>query len=332
MLYIHVVLIALCLLFNKNKTIPLFVLLWLLFININDVARPDYDVYEQWYNESVVVSDKGWFLLSQIFSNFGFSYKTFSTLIYALGYVTLYKLIKRITTNLNIVIALYLIFPCFYDLIQIRFFVVGVLIFVGILYLSKMRVVEYLCIVIIAATFHKIALCYAVFCILTLKQKKIILASLMVLAFFALFYERELRQYLFADMLDSKYITYNYSLISSIVYSSIPIMGFGFIVFFQKNCGSTNQFVDLIKNILLVVSVFFPLILLLLDFYRLYRGVMLEIYVATTLLYQEISMCKNKFLYVFSGFTIILLLAFIFYGISEDFVAIDNSLFRLQII
>ena len=91
MLYIHVVLIALCLLFNKNKTIPLFVLLWLLFININDVARPDYDVYEQWYNESVVVSDKGWFLLSRIFSNFGFSYKTFSTLIYALGYVTLYK-------------------------------------------------------------------------------------------------------------------------------------------------------------------------------------------------------------------------------------------------
>ena len=59
---------------------------------------------------------------------------------------------------------------------------------------------------------------------------------------------------------------------------------------------------------------------------------MLEIYVATTLLYQEISICKNKFVYVFSGFTIILLLAFIFYGVSEDFVAINNSLFKLQII
>lgn len=331
MLYIHIILIVLCLVLNKNQTIPLFVLLWLLFINVNDVARPDYAVYEQWYNEAIIVPDKGWFLLSQLFSGFGLSYKTFSTFVYAFGYIALYNIAKKITANINVVIALYLIFPCFYDLIQIRFFVVSVLIFVGIFCLSKMQVAKYLCLVITAATFHKIALCYTIFCVLALKQKKIILANLMIFAFFALFYEDELKQYLFADIFNSKYITYNYSLISSLVYSSIPIIGFGFIVFFQKICGSKNQFVDLVKNILLVCSVFFPLILILLDFYRLYRGIMFETYIASVLLYQEINLCKNKFMYIFSGFILLLLLTFIFYGISGDFVAINDSLLRLQI-
>lgn len=146
-------------------------------------ANADYDAYEDMYRildfayydvqslntmERIgyVHADYGYTLLTKIFYDLGFSYSEFRIILIVLLLTVLAVLAYRMTRKPMAVMFLYAIYPLAIDIIQIRNWVVAVLLALGIyvlIYGRRYQSFKFLCIMGVAATFQKVALVYMPF-------------------------------------------------------------------------------------------------------------------------------------------------------------------------
>lgn len=167
---------------NKYRDIVLaFIYCFLVLIMGLAYGQADYDNYIGLYERSQLFDinnffdyayaeqigyskDFGYTFLCKIFNSINFSYADFkfTTTVFFLGLLFFY--VSKITKFAVLVITLYMIYPFFMDVIQVRNFIIEVLLFVSIYYLSIYRdTYKYIIIVLLSATIHASSMLYMPF-------------------------------------------------------------------------------------------------------------------------------------------------------------------------
>ncbi|PIO83029.1 hypothetical protein BSQ39_05300 [Loigolactobacillus backii] len=97
----------------------------------------DYSVYEVYYNTPDFNIEPGFSLLEKISNSLGFSFFQFRTSIAILGFLILFLAVRKITHRYSYFLSIYFLFPFFYDVIQMRNFLMMTCAFYAATFLIK---------------------------------------------------------------------------------------------------------------------------------------------------------------------------------------------------
>lgn len=145
---------------------------------------PDYGMYDSMYTASIMnfnysldyadanqggySRNIGYTILNNVFGNIGFSYQEYKFIMSIVLLFLLLTFVKRITSHIPYVILLYIIYPFFMDIIQLRVFYTEVILIIAVYYLSKCKNevlgnVIFLGLIAIAGMFHSMAWLWILF-------------------------------------------------------------------------------------------------------------------------------------------------------------------------
>ena len=125
----------------------------------------DFDFFDYggalWFGYS---RDSGYTLINYYANYSGFNYIEFKTILSLLCMLALSYWVYRLSNNCICFLILYLIYPFFMDVIQIRNYIVEIILFYALYDLSQNKnTIKYVLFVLIAASFHSLALVYLPF-------------------------------------------------------------------------------------------------------------------------------------------------------------------------
>lgn len=156
--------------------ILIFIIMWILFAF--STGNADYSVYRMNYESiSNDFHDVGYNLLVLVFNYLGFSYQAFLAFFSLLGLLLIANTILKFSAQPTKVLLLYCIFPFFFDIVQIRNFIAMAIVLYAIRYLlvfSRKNFIKYCACILIAYSFHTVALFYFVFLFAYMKNTKTI--------------------------------------------------------------------------------------------------------------------------------------------------------------
>ena len=151
----------------------IFTLTWL-FISFSS-GNADYDSYKLAYDSLSEYSDIGYSILVSIFHYLGIKYQIFLSFFSLVALSLLSSTIKKFTDKPIWVFALYIIFPFFFDIVQIRNFMALSIMIFALRYLvefSWKNFSLYILSIAVASTFHTVALVYILFVICYMEHYK----------------------------------------------------------------------------------------------------------------------------------------------------------------
>lgn len=167
---------------DKNKLVLFIYILGLAVIMGLNTSNADFDMYERQYLSSVYFEnawfdyleaiksgysrDSGFAFLNSIFALNGIGYVLFHFIMCAMGLGIIWYVVTKKVRNISFVFFLYVMYPLFMDIIQVRNFMVEVLLLIGIHLLSsqkKYKVAIYIGLLLIAGTFHSMGFIYVLF-------------------------------------------------------------------------------------------------------------------------------------------------------------------------
>ena len=158
----------------------------------------DYRTYNEIYDAAVNFSmdyspmervagynsaDIGYEIVNYLFNLLGLAYPEFRLVIITLSLLIVANFSLKLTKNSHVVLLLYALYPAMHDIVQIRTFLVDILVFISLyLYIKKggFKGKIYFCIfILLAASMHKMAILYLPFllfdCIYRMKITKILM-------------------------------------------------------------------------------------------------------------------------------------------------------------
>ena len=165
---------------HNIRTVAGCILLFLLgIVFVGAYMIPDEGNYEMYYEASKYFNgdidpmsalyfhyntDLGYTLTNHIFYSWGFDYWEYKLFIVVLSLCLIWFIIRRLTLSVGIVLVFYYLYPFYFDVPQIRNYIVEVILLAALaVYKNKLsRKLAGLGLVLLAATFHKIALAYLV--------------------------------------------------------------------------------------------------------------------------------------------------------------------------
>lgn len=169
---------------NKKEMIFVLIFIYLLFLMWTfytfSYDNADYQSYKTSYENSMNITDEkpqdlGFYYLSVFFRTIGFSYNGFLGVISFICIVLLGLTINRYSRARNFTLILYIIFPFFFDVVQVRNFFAASLIIYSIRFLeekSKKNILLFMIFIGTAFLFHTIALVYLLFLLVFIQNKK----------------------------------------------------------------------------------------------------------------------------------------------------------------
>lgn len=192
---------------KKSKTCTTWIYMVMVLLAGFRYWDADYNSYYTTYNRlsqinRVDVRYIGYHYLQMIFSNLGLKFEEYIVFVYIIGFAVLIFSIKLLTSNVNQVLAFYLIFAFGIDVIQMKSFCSEVISFLGIAILLKYyskneqlrknnRVIfSFFCLMILALVFHFSAAFYLLSGLVYLmidnkkiEMKKLVLVIIVVVVF-----------------------------------------------------------------------------------------------------------------------------------------------------
>lgn len=145
---------------------------------------PDHSMYENMYTASIMnfnysldyadagqggySRNIGYTILNNILGNIGFSYQEYKFITSVVLLLLLLLFVRKITIHIIGVISLYLLYPFFMDIIQLRVFYTEVILLIAVYYLSKHKNqisgnFIFFCLIAIAGMFHSMAWLWILF-------------------------------------------------------------------------------------------------------------------------------------------------------------------------
>lgn len=160
---------------QKLAVLSLFLFSWILFGFNTD--NPDYENYEAAYNEGYVNSsfEIGFKILGLFFKSMGAPYSVFVAVMSFICLSVIVKCVCDYTDSPALVYVAYLLYPFFFDVIQIRMFMAGVIVLYAVRFLetfSKENVIKYGLFILFGSTIHVATLCYFLLMIVYFQQVK----------------------------------------------------------------------------------------------------------------------------------------------------------------
>lgn len=151
--------------FNLDNLLGIVLLIDILYIAIASKNIADMDTYEMLYNTGSTALEQGYTLLTYIGRSLGFNYVTFRSLLYIACYLLIWIGLSRLRINVNLVLGLYAIYPFTMDVIQNRNLLATSIIIFSIPWLcseKKGNTIKFIIGVIMATLIHRIAIVYLV--------------------------------------------------------------------------------------------------------------------------------------------------------------------------
>lgn len=180
-----------------NKILLLFVIfiMWaLLAFNTNTVDRMNYEMFYNYSQQNVRYPgiEIGFYYFMHICAKIGLSFQSFLIVYSSIGTFLITKsVIQYVRNGSSIILILFIFFPYLHIIAALRNYMAFAIIIWGIQYLTikaNKNLIKYLICVIIASSFHVIALCYLIFimCFLNLKRIKTLSFFFAILGFLLL--------------------------------------------------------------------------------------------------------------------------------------------------
>jgi hypothetical protein len=142
-LLLGLVLCLCCFIFSRSKTVFYITLFYIWILFAGAYGHADYFTSENSYNNclnsSIGVEDPLWLIIKKIFSRFGFSYQEFLAITSAVLLLMLAEFVRRMTSNIGVVLGLYFISPMSLDVVQYNNFAGMVFVLFASQYLLKER-------------------------------------------------------------------------------------------------------------------------------------------------------------------------------------------------
>lgn len=163
------VLILIGLLFPKSRIVTAFLLLFSIVTICFRTQGADYIIYQNEYINSVYQSFSdvhyvGFLIIEKIAHSANLTFEQFTIIVGILSTALMYSGIKKLTTNVNVVLALSMIYPFSHEVVQVRTHLANsIIIFALPLLLKKtfnkkdnkgIRIIKFYLLAILACTFH----------------------------------------------------------------------------------------------------------------------------------------------------------------------------------
>jgi hypothetical protein len=328
-----------------------FIFLWILIAG--NTVNPDLISYNNIYYGDNLSIEYGFVLLTSIGRYFNLKYETFVFIISFLSLVLVFYSIKLYTKNINFVIAFYMIYPFVIETVQFRNLIASSVLIFSLKYLLRdgfKNKIKYLILILIAGSLHQLFYLYIIFLLIKLKnKKKVIISLIIVVIVISLIIFLNGNQVPFLNQL---------TIISEGKlerYFSIPLR-YGFLVnwsinsiyvlliylsklFMEKyndsyNKNEINFYVLSIFWINVLTILFFPLYMLNVNFYRLYRNISLINYIVFAIVIDAIikkKIYKLRLFKYFSLFSILIIIMF-YYDVIPSFERVFRAIMENNVI
>lgn len=179
--------------FSKKKSKVIYIiflaLLLLMFCQVTtsnyqhlDYKRGDNEAYEQWYNllrSGSIVNlkqsksvEKGFTLYTFFLAKIGLPYGLYMAVTFILGILLSFFTIRKITSNYSLILGLYYCYYFLFDIQQIRNFLAISISLFAIQFLKDKKIVTYVLLILLAASFHVSALAFLLFLLINLPNYK----------------------------------------------------------------------------------------------------------------------------------------------------------------
>lgn len=307
---------------KNNFYYLIFILLWILFaFNTYNV---DMDNYKNvFYNIELYDIDYGFKILCLILKNFGADYKLLVLIIATFSLFIILTVIKKYTKNVTFVLLLYLVFPFFLDIIQIRnTLAMAISIYAMTFLIDKVAHyrIKYIVLILIASSIHISAISYLIFLLCDLPKKWFNFIVYISLSFSALIVFMPSILIRFTSIIPklSYYMisTANTQFITKILFMFILLFLNLILEFKISSSTSNNRLFNFLYKIRFLIFVFYPLLLYDVDFFRIIRNIYLLYYI---LIANYYDIGNYKIISTKNNLIIIILLV--------GFVALSNYLF-----
>lgn len=148
---------------ERSDFLALGLMLILYFTVFNCTNDPDYRNYITIYDSCMTQIEPGYLLFETIGHILGRTYFQFRAVVIALSYTLIWAALTKADANKNLVLALYAVFPFTLDAIQIRNLIAAAIVIFSVVSLltdEKHSKVRYTAGILIAACFHVVSLVY----------------------------------------------------------------------------------------------------------------------------------------------------------------------------
>ena len=296
MLFFMVILIIIIfMIFNNQDKKSLFILLSLvpLTLMVFNIDTPDRHNYMSLY-ESVALgqfrdySEIGMQIIIYIMTKLNVSFEVFINIFYLVALFLLARFMFRWSSRPSLVLLLYIIYPLFLDIVQIRTLMATAIVLNALDFLkekNRSNLIKYILLVLFAGSIHNSAYFYLLYVFVFFSTKILsILASIALVVFvvlqtFLIDYIRETFPFLVTQL--NRYTTQNISEASTFVLIVSYIVNICACIFYvnyiKKNKYPDEKILDseIILNINIISICLIPFTLFALEFMRLYRMVMI---------------------------------------------------------
>lgn len=269
-----------------------FVFLWILIAG--NTHNPDLQAYKNIYYGDNRSIELGFVLLTKLFRNMNISFEAFVAIISFFCLVMTFTTIKLYTKNLNLVMGLYMIYPFVIDAIQLRNFIATSIVIFSIRYLLRNNLknkLKYVFFIILAGMMHQLFFFYLLFLLIDIKKRntkiKVIVGSSLLFSVLVFLNGNSIP--LLDQILPISPEKYRRYFSTKLRYGFLINWSFNLLYLFLINLSkkrvsqnkneldvsNIERYITLVFWINVVTVVFFPLYMLNVNFYRLYRNISL---------------------------------------------------------
>lgn len=283
--------------FDVHKVFSMVLLTYLVIIASTNTNNPDYFSYQVVYSFGLPY-DEGFDALMAFFRNLGVEYQQFRTIVFIVSYACIWVYLAQIKVNTDLALALYAVYPFFFDAIQLRNLLAFSIIIAFIPMLFKKGIIGWICFisaVLLASTIHKLAIIYIILVYVKLKDSKA-KTRMLVFTFIASFL------FMIACKVNASYFSFLFGAFSSIsdesrsFYAGRNVVRWGFLfnsfmeIMFLMSAYFSNKTNNILSNVAykgnvnyprkilqinIIMSCVFPVYLIGGEFYRVFRNLAL---------------------------------------------------------
>lgn len=270
--------------YNRHWFFYLFLaILWILFAYNTD--NLDWHSYELIYeNIDLYNIEIGFKLVCKLCIRLGLEYNAVVWGIGTVGLFLISRIIKKYSNSPSVVLVLYAIFPFFLDVIQIRNFAAMVIFLCSIQFILDdvpHKRIKYIIGILVASTFHVVALAYLVFLLIDVKKAYLKLAAWIALGgsvIVLLFPQLVLRVTANIPRLQ-KYV---YSLddtrmLTKLLFLAILVVMYIMTTILLKGAEDKKEY-DVLMKMSVIMFCFYPILIFSVDMFRIIRNTYLLYY------------------------------------------------------
>ena len=303
---------------SLGDLLAIWLMCYLIIIVSNTTNIPDYLTYKHIYESSSQNFELGYQVLQTIAHSAGLNFETFRVCVLLLSFVLMYFGLKKLQVGINVPFSLYAIYPFTMDVIQYRNMLAISIIIFSLHYLlkpGKKNTVKYIIGVLVAFSIHVLSIVYLLLLIANYKSEKKTRRQLIIVLFAAsIIFSIVMKMFTGVKILVTSYLfffnsdkatVYSRGIINwGFLYFWLMHLGFVASAYFLKDsvsedlCGNLDDNNLLPKHFIwydLVIACTLPLCLININFYRIYRNLLLFNYVQSEFYLRGKSIKRRRF-------------------------------------